>query len=286
MASGGCPPQDLEQLRREARAAEELLVTSHLRLVVKIAKRYQRDGLDVDDLVQEGNIALLAAARLFPTRGRGRFASYARWRVRAAIARAADLSGYPATVPERLARQARRLQRIRSERSLNGEAVDRRELQEALSVSDTELVELERLAAPAILLSTPVGVGVMNLGDTLCYRCEREVVSEEGDAEVARAHLRRHLDNHGGLTPREREIVLGRHGLGDQTGAAEGTTASFADLAPRVGVGAERVRQLYNQAVSKLEDDEELALLYGGISTNQRTTAADEIDTFVRLTSV
>jgi RNA polymerase sigma factor (sigma-70 family) len=259
------PPSEneLAHLKRRAREAEHLLVRSHLRLVLSIAKRYHSPKVELDDLVQEGSLALIRAARLFPFRGRARFGSYARGIVHAAIGRAADLAGHPATVPERVLLEARRVSRVSQNLAVNGHAREREDLQWILNLSDVELLELEGVTATPMLLSTPVSEGTLTLGETLYYRSGQQEVGDEVEEAAIADDLRRQLSQ-AGLNERECAVVLLRHGIrttwyssgsdGTQARAAErlDRDRTFTEVGEYMNLSRAHASRTYEVAVYKL----------------------------------
>jgi RNA polymerase sigma factor (sigma-70 family) len=280
-AAGGCSARWLRHLRARARTAESLLVRSHLRLVVGVAGRYRANPrVDVDDLVQEGNLALLDAVERHAVHGRGRFAAYAYGPVRAAVARAADVAGHPATVPERLLREARQVDRARRELEGSG-PVAREQVRLAVGVTERRLCELEQVAVPPLLLSTPVGEGTLTVGDTLYYRSEQDAVSLAGEGPSVAAALDRHLG--GGVLTRQEELVV-RERFGVHTGIFRQwlnpddlPTRPFADIAARLYLSETQVRVLYRRALAKLRRLPDLAALAADPTRHLQATDPEDV---------
>ncbi|HKH04053.1 MAG TPA: sigma-70 family RNA polymerase sigma factor [Acidimicrobiales bacterium] len=279
--AGGYSPRWRRRLRAEARDAEALVVRSHLRLVVAVAHRYRGNPrVDIDDLVQEGNLALVRAVERFATHGRGRFAGYAYGPVRAAVGRAADLAGHPATVPERLLAQARQAERARRVLEEQG-PVDRAQLRWIVGVPEARLLELERVNAAPVLLSAPIGDGTLTVGDTLYYRSEEQAVSVEAEGPSSAAALDRHIRG-SGLTTQEATVVRQRFGL--YTGVLRrwlnpdlAPTTPFGAIGARLAVSESQARVLYRRALAKLRRVPELEQLASDPTRHLHATAPDDV---------
>jgi RNA polymerase sigma factor (sigma-70 family) len=252
---GTWSPRWVRRLRARAAAARALLVCSHLRLVVAIAGPYGANPrVDVDDLVQEGNLALIMAVERFATHGRGRFAGFAHGPVRAAVSRAADLAGHPATVPERLLRQARHLDRLRRDLPRYGPA-ERQQARALLGVSEERLRDLERVLTPPLLLSTPLGDSALTVGDTLHYRSEVDAVGIDAEGPSALAAITGHLRDDT-LTAQEERVLRDRFGV--YTGILRagpnlhGDMRSFAQVAASLNISESQARALCGRALAKL----------------------------------
>jgi RNA polymerase sigma-32 factor len=234
-------------------AALDRLLQAHLRLVRSLARRYEGYGVPSEDLLGEGYLALVEAARRFdPERG-ARFATYAAWWVRAHL-RSHTLDnrrivGSPST------RAARRIfGRLRAtERALTqqlGRTPTRDEVADALGVApgDVEMVQ-SSLAARDVALGAREGGRTIDLPDVAGQTPEQRVAQDElrrfqGQA-VQRALTR--------LDAREREIVERRF-LDDEPD-------TLARLGERLGLSRERVRQLERRAQDKLR-----SALYGSVA--------------------
>jgi RNA polymerase nonessential primary-like sigma factor len=106
---------DLERIEREGTKSKDSLYKANLRLVVSVAKRYQGRGLELLDLVQEGNLGLLRSVEKFDYTPRHRFATYATWWIRQAITRGLAHAGTTIQLPVKVAEQINKLKRIRSD---------------------------------------------------------------------------------------------------------------------------------------------------------------------------
>jgi RNA polymerase primary sigma factor len=239
------------QVARRAQAGDEeaaaRLVCSNLRFVVSVAKKYQNRGVDLDDLIAEGNAGLLHAARKFDPDQGVRFISYAVWWVRQAILKALAEQGRVVRVPLNRAtdlaglhrassRLLQRLEREPTEAELTEEtglSVDIVRGLHGLSLADTRTDDDTEDGTQAYQLADPGHDAVQQL-------------LEAESAEVL-AHA---VDR---LSPRSARILRLRFGLG---GEQERT---MDEIGRMLGISRERVRQLCEKAFGQLRADCELA---------------------------
>src|SRR5580698_2650980 len=159
--------RELTRLQRAADAARESFVSSNLRLVVSIAKKYQASGLPLLDLVQEGNLGLIHAVEKFDWRKGFKFSTYATWWIRQAITRGIERGGRTIRLPAQastLLTQATQ-SRARLETEL-GRRPTVAELSADLDVGEAKIAEILRHAAAPRSLSEPLGDdGGLQVGD-------------------------------------------------------------------------------------------------------------------------
>jgi RNA polymerase sigma factor (sigma-70 family) len=199
------------------------MIEEHLRLATSRARRFRGRGLSYPDLVQEGAVALVQAARRFdPTRGVP-FGAYASPWVERAMNAAVQRQSAAVSLSVRDARRVAKLRVVEG---------DDATLARVLQTSPERVAQLRLVTAPAVPLEEEALVGPDPLWPALL----------RGEVERALATL----------DAREREIVRRRYGIG--TGVPE----TFAQIAPTFGLTPERVRQLERQALAQLADDEGL----------------------------
>lgn len=243
--------RELELARRwknagDGRALAEL-VTAHRHLVLGVAKRFRGFDLSFDDLIQEGNAALVHAANRFdPERG-VRFSTYATWWVRAAIQ---DYVLNNRSVVRRITSGAHRslffrLQRLRYGSRIDGRmsGEERERAATALAVPVRAIDEMEAFLGGAdVPAMEEIDPEVAN-GVTLAAEgpSPEEIVVEVSERRDRRAWLRNALS---GLSERERAIIVARH-LSD-------SPRTLGDLGSVFGISAERARQIESAALAKL----------------------------------
>jgi RNA polymerase primary sigma factor len=226
------------------REAERRLVEANLRLVVKIARRYRHRGLPLADLVEEGNLGLLRAARKFrPDRGT-RFSTYATWWIRQAVARAlanqARTIRLPVHVELLLGRYLKEKDRLTQRL---GRPPTLEEVARSLELSPEQLAELEELRLQPLSLETPIGEeGRGTLSEVVPDQDSRPP-DRLGALLHGRGELAALLDD---LPERERMVIRLRFGLGDEE------PLTLEAIGGRLGLSRERVRQLEEAGLKKL----------------------------------
>ena len=227
------------------------LVTSHLRLVAKIAMRYRGYGLPVAEIVSEGNIGLMQAVKRFdPDRG-VRLSTYAMWWIKATIQeyilRSWSLVKIAASTPQKKLffklRRAKSAIAALQDGDLRPEQV--RLIAERLDVAEREVVEMDRRLRGDVSLNVPAGDdgSAEQLQDWLADPSQTQEATLAERQEAAHRHeiLQAAI---GALKPRERSIFIARR-LTEEP-------ASLEQLAVEYGISRERVRQIEQRAFEKV----------------------------------
>lgn len=225
------------------------LVCANLRFVVSIAKRHQEDGVALLDLINEGNLGLVRAARRFDDTKGVKFISYAVWWVRQAIMQAATDGSRAIRLPSGQITQLHRIKRTANtlRQRLNREPTQE-ELATALGVSSDDIEQIVPVAQPHVSLDAPLieaedGSLLDVLSDDEAPAPDDRVGTDglSGSLHEAMSHLRQ----------RERDILQAYFGLD----GAEPVT--LEEIGHRMGVTRERVRQIKQRALSKMRRSKE-----------------------------
>lgn len=237
---------DAEQARAE-------LIAAHLRLVVRIARQYTSRSVSLLDLIQEGNLALLQAAAQFDPEHDVRFATYATWWIRHAIARAVADIGRAIRLPDDVRLKVYRLYRARNEltQELEREPSDS-DLAQATGFQTHEVRALLQYLQPVLSLDALAS----EEGDDELIDIVPDPVAEFQISGVLQGVLAGELEallQH--VTPEERKVLTLRFGLGDQI------LRSRHEVAARLHITVEQAQRLEARALRKLRDPELLRRL-------------------------
>jgi RNA polymerase sigma factor (sigma-70 family) len=227
-------------------------VESNLRLVVAIARRYRGLGIDLLDLIQEGNLGLIAAVNGYDGREDVRFASYASWAIRRSICRALSSKSRLIRLPVRLAEQASAVRRAEQDLTqLLGRRPSTREVALASGVDTDAVEELQRARENLVSLSEPVGeeedVTLADLIRDDDHDPAGTVTETDERASVRGAWA--------ALAPRSRRVLELRYGIDGHE------PRTLAEVAAELGVSAERARVLEAKALRELAARPELTRL-------------------------
>jgi RNA polymerase primary sigma factor len=247
LARGNVSPrhrQDLQRLIEDGWSAREHLITANSRLVISVAKKYMGRGVPFLDLIQEGNIGLIRAAKKFDYHRGHKFSTYATWWIRQAVTRAIADQGRTIRVPVHMGDQINKLLRVQhqlTQRLGRDPSVD--ELANALEVTPQKVENMIQVARRPLSLETPTDDEEDSVLGDFIQDEEVPAPDESATYNLLREHLESVLNT---LPPREVRILQLRYGLLD------GQAYTLEEVGRKMGVTRERVRQIEAQALSRL----------------------------------
>lgn len=232
--------------------AAHKLVTSHLRLVAKIAYGYRGYGLPVAELIAEGNIGLMTAVKKFEPEKGFRLSTYAMWWIRASIQefvlRSWSLVKMGSSAAQKrlffnLKKMRKRLKTIDDGKTLTPDEI--RIIAHELDVNEQDVIDMdERMGATDKNLNARVGMdGETEWMDMLADPAEshEDILADDQEMRLKKKLLAQALDS---LNDREREIIIARRMNEEEL--------TLEELSQRFGISRERVRQIESRALEKM----------------------------------
>jgi RNA polymerase primary sigma factor len=239
-----------KRIERGDMVAKERMITSNLRLVVSIARRYQTQGITLGDLIQEGVIGLIRATEKFDWRRGFKFSTYATWWIRQAVQRGVANKARTIRIPVHVVEREQKV--ARTERELiakTGQVPTEEEIAKHAKLPLNQVQEVRAAARAVASTDAPIGSdGDSSFGEL--FAAGGPTTEDEVELVFRGDAVRRAVSK---LPERQRDVISLRFGLvGDGPNSLE-------QVGKQLGITRERVRQIEAEALRRLSEDSSIA---------------------------
>ncbi len=238
--------KELNKIIADGEDAKQTLISSNLRLVVSIAKKYVGRGMLFLDLIQEGNCGLIKAVDKFDYKKGFKFSTYATWWIRQSITRAIADQARTIRIPVHMVETINKLTRIQRQlvQDLGRDPLPEEIAEKMDNITADKVREIQKIALDPVSLETPIGEeDDSHLGD---FIEDKETLSPDDytNNQLLKDEINNILE---GLTDREEKVLRLRFGLED------GRTRTLEEVGKEFNVTRERIRQIEAKAIRKLK---------------------------------
>jgi RNA polymerase primary sigma factor len=242
-----------QAIKRGDKKALDKLTKANLRFVVSVAKQYQFRGLSLSDLINEGNLGLINAARRFDESKGFKFISYAVWWIRQSIIQALADQGRMVRLPSNRVNLGNKVQKaISLWEQVYERTPSETELADEMKISEQELQSVNNYHINYVSIDSPNPVTEESMVETMVDEESKETDENVDHRQSLEIEIKRCLKT---LTERERNIVCAFFGIG----VPEALT--LGEIAIRHNMTGERVRQLKDKAIAHLRNPKKTTLL-------------------------
>jgi RNA polymerase primary sigma factor len=234
------------KVRKGNEQARKAMIRANLRLVINIAKRYAKLGIPLLDLIEEGNLGLMKAVDKFNPRKGFRFSTYAAWWIRQAITRSISEQGKMIRMPVYMNELITKWKKHKEHLSQKLKRIPSdKEIARRLKLSKDKMDQISFwLSSQTSSLEAPIGEEEGSQISDLV----QDQTTESPDAEVKRFLAKERVKNLlEMMSDRDKEVLYMRFGLKD------GKKRTLAEVAKKLGVSRERIRQIEEEALKKLK---------------------------------